>query len=223
MNNNQFLSLSNEIMKTNNPLHYELFNFDNNIEYKVFLMILSISTMLYRNNKMTKQSFSLNGFLSRDSYLPRSKLNFKTLEKIINSFNGKSHFFNHVLSENKNVIVELSKQYIDNINKNGFNKVKLEDLKSCKDIKATKLKVIVSMKPKGFLNLNYLLKVLSVNDNLNRTDKIRQVRRAFNGIKLNFEYKHPKNQNDEIKPEHFKFYYDTLESKSNDILDDIKF
>ncbi|PAR26846.1 hypothetical protein, partial [Vibrio metoecus] len=137
--------------------------------------------------------------------------------------NGKSPFFKYVLSENKSVIVELSKEYIKNINKNGFNKVKLEDLKSCKDIKATKLKVIVSMKPKGFLNLNYLLKVLSVNDNLNRTDKIRQIRRAFNGIKLNFEYKHPKNQNDEIKPEHYKFYYDTLENKSNDILDDIKF
>ncbi|MGM5884291.1 hypothetical protein ABK995_23175 [Vibrio parahaemolyticus] len=245
MNNNQFLSLSNEIMKTNNPLHYELFNFDNNIEYKVFLMVLSVSTMLYKENGLKKQSFSINGFLSRNSYLPRSKLSFEKLETIINGL-SKSPFFKKICvhksllnpkekkpEENEEEIIkytltnslkkvvelELSEEYIESTDnkKGGFNKVKLDELKACRDIKATKLKVIISMKPKGYLNLNYLLKVLSVNENLNRCDKIRQIRRAFNGIKLNFEYKHPKNKNDKIKEEHFKFYYDSTQKTESDL------
>ncbi|MGG5571401.1 hypothetical protein [Vibrio diazotrophicus] len=245
MNNNQFLALPNEIMNRDNPLHYELFNFNNNIDFKVFLMVLSISTMMYKDNGLKKQSFSINGLLSRNSYLPRSKLNFEKLESIINEF-GESPFFKkicvtkslmnpktenglkneediikHTLTNSlkKVVELELSDEYIKTLNnkKSGFNKVRLDELKSCRDVKATKLKVITLMKPTGYLHLNYLLKVLSIKNNLNRSDKIRQIRRAFNGIKLEFEYKHPKNQNDEIKPEHFRFYYDSTQKTENDL------
>jgi len=222
MKNNQFLALSNEIMKTSNPLHYELFNFDNNIEFKVFLMVLSVSTMLYRKNGMSSQKFKLGGLLGRDSYLPRSKLNYQSLEKLINKLNNKRRFFDCVLSEDKSVFLRLSKEYMNNINNTGFNKINLEDLKTCKDIKATKLKVIISIRQKGYLHLNYLFKILSIKSDLNRSDRIRQVKRAFNGIKLNFEYKHPKNQNDEIKPEHFIFYYDS-KNENQEGLDDIIF
>ncbi|GIA46609.1 hypothetical protein FXE71_06745 [Vibrio cholerae] len=250
MNNNQFLALPNEIMKSDNPLHYEFFNFKNNIDFKVFLMILSISTMLYKDNGLRKQTFTLNGILSRDTYLPRSKLNFEKLESIINNLN-LSPFFKSIIvnksllnptnnteeneeeaikyaltnSLNKSVELELSDEYLNLINNknNGFNKIKLEELKSCREAKATKLKVITMMKPKGYLHLNYLLKVLSINCNLNRTDKIRQIKRAFNGINIEFEYKHPKrNKKNEIKPEYYKFHYDTLITEKNN-LDDIKF
>lgn len=245
MNNNQFLALPNEIMNRDSTLHYELFNFNNNIDFKIFLMVLSISTMMYKDNGLKKQSFSINGLLSRNSYLPRSKLNFEKLESIINEF-GKLPFFKKVYVEkslinvesnnmeenqeetikhkltnslNKIVVLELSDEYIKMLDdkKKGFNKIKLSELKACRDIKATKLKVITLMKPTGYLHLNYLLKVLSIKNNLNRSDKIRQIRRAFNGIKLEFEYKHPKNQNDEIKPEHFKFYYDTKQKTEDDL------
>ncbi|ENO7073331.1 hypothetical protein ACBZ37_003175 [Vibrio cholerae] len=251
MNNSQFLALPNEIMKSDNPLHYEFFNFNNNIDFKVFLMILSISTMLYKDNGLKKQTFTLNGLLSRDTYLPRSKLNFEKLESIINNLNPSPFFksiivkksllnptknteeneeevIKHTLTNslNKCVELELSDEYLDLINnkKNGFNKIKLEELKSCREIKATKLKVITMMKPKGYLHLNYLLKVLSINCNLNRTDKIRQIKRAFNGINIEFEYKHPKrDKKKEMKPEYYKFHYDTLITENKNNLDDIKF
>lgn len=245
MNNNQFLALPNDIMNRDNLLHYELFNFNNNIDFKVFLMVLSISTMMYKDNGLKKQSFSINGFLSRNSYLPRSKLNFEKLETIINGF-GTSLFFKkirveksllntkennikesveekikHALTNSLNKIIELelSDEYVKSLNnkKGGFNKVRLDELKTCRDIKATKLKIITLMKPTGYLHLNYLLKVLSIKDNLNRSDKIRQIRRAFNGINLEFKYKHPKNQNDEVKPEHFKFYYDAKQKTEYDL------
>ncbi len=251
MNNNQFLALPNEIMKSDNPLHYEFFNFNNNIDFKVFLMILSISTMLYKDNGFKKQTFTLNGLLSRDTYLPRSKLNFEKLESIINNLK-LSPFFKSIIvnksllnpinnteeheeeaikysltnSLNKYVELELSDEYLNLINNknNGFNKIKLEELKSCREVKATKLKVITMMKPKGYLHLNYLLKVLSINCNLNRTDKIRQIKRAFNGINIEFEYKHPKrDKKKEMKPEYYKFHYNTLITKNKNILDDIKF
>jgi hypothetical protein len=216
MNNQKyFLAVSNDIMNTKHPLHYELLNFDTNIKLKLFIAILAKSTMIYKANKKKGiQTFSIKGILGKDSFIPRSKsVNHENLLEIINGF--RSEFFNFLLLEDKQIQFELSPTYIKTL-KSGFTNLNLMDLKKHKDIKTTKLAILTAIypsttkNPKPYFNLNYLLDFLSINKNLPRTAKIKQIKQAFSKLdNIEFEYKHPVNQNAEELPEHYKFHYET--------------
>lgn len=215
----KFFTGPHEVMNRNNELHYELFNFDTNIEMKVFMAILATTTMLYRTNKTEKtQRFILDGYLSNDSFLPRTSLNFKKLEKIINSFN--SPFFEELFAVNKEVYFTLSKKYIEMLNNSGFNKIDLQSLKSIRDVRATKLAILTQFKPNGYFDLNYLFKVLDLNDIKRRNDRIAKIKKAFKNIDIEVTYKHPLNQNSKRENDHYKFFYKT---EDKEIEDDIFF
>lgn len=203
-----FLALTNEIMKPKNNLHKYLFDFDDNVSFKVFLAILSLSTTIYKKNKRDNiQTFSIAGILGKDSFLPRSSiLNFEIIENIINSL--KSPFFEVISVDNKLVSFKLSREYIKEMNRNtGFKKIELMKLKSCRDIKATKLALIVENNKTGYLHLNYLLDVLKVPEKKMRKERIKQIKNAFKSINVKCEYKYPVNQNSPVLEEHYKFYY----------------
>ncbi|MBB1363021.1 hypothetical protein H5125_12790 [Shewanella sp. SR44-4] len=197
-------------MNRKNKLHYELFKFENNIEMKIFIAILSHATMVYRTNKINGiQNFSLKGYLSDDSFLPRKSLTFKKLEKIINDFN--SLFFDVLSCEDKQVYFKLSKEYLTTIaNNNGFNKVDLYSLKEITDIRSTKLKILTQLKPSGYFDLNYMIKVLMLNKVSRRNNKIAKIKNAFDNSGVDFIYKHPNNQNAKVLDEHYKFHYKTI-------------
>lgn len=214
INNKVFLAVPNEIMNTNHPLHYELLNFDTNIELKLFIAILAKSTMIYKTNKQKGiQTFSIKGFLSDNSFIPRKSLNQEKLLEIVNNLN--TPFFDILVLNDKALSFELSAKYIRTL-KSGFTNINLMDLKKYKDLKTTKLAILTtiypstSKNPKPYFSLNYLLKYLAINKNLPRTEKIRQIKKAFSKLdNIEFEYKHPVNQNAEELPEYYKFHYQT--------------
>jgi hypothetical protein len=84
-------------------------------------------------------------------------------------------------------------------------------LKSHKDLKTTKLAVLTAIHPNGYLNLNYVLECLKVNKELERTDQILQVKKAFRKLKklglLDWEYIYPVNKNVKLSPDDYKFHY----------------
>lgn len=209
------MAVPNDIMNTKHPLHYELLNFDTNIELKLFIALLAKSTMIYKANKQKGiQTFSIQGILGKDSFIPRSKsVNHDKLLEIVNNLN--TPFFNVLVLDDKTVSFELSAKYIRTL-KSGFTNLNLMDLKKHKDIKTTKLAILTTIypsttkNPKPYFSLNYLLKYLAINKNLPRTEKIRQIKKAFSKLEnIEFEYKHPVNQNVETMPEHYKFFYET--------------
>ncbi|CED62256.1 Bifunctional protein FolD-Methylenetetrahydrofolate dehydrogenase-Methenyltetrahydrofolate cyclohydrolase [Moritella viscosa] len=215
--NELFLAVSNEIMNTKHSLHKHLLNFDSNPELKVFLAILAKATMIFKANESTeKQTFSTVGFLSDDSFLPKS-INLKKLTKIIEEMNNP--FFEHLEITHKTVCFKLSNEYTKSTLKKGFSKINLMSLKPHKDLKTTKLAILTALKPNGYLNLNYVLECLKVNKKLERTEQIRQVKKAFKKLKdlglLECVYKYPVNKNVEVLPEHYKFHYKAI-IKDND-------
>ena len=202
-------------MNTKHELHYELLNFDTNIALKIFVAVLAKSTMIYKANKQSgMQTFSTKGFLSDNSFIPRKHLNNEKLKEIINSFNSK--FFDVLLFDNKQIQFELSTQYIKTLN-SGFTNINLMDLKKHRDLKTTKLAILTTIypstnkNPTPYFSLNYLFKYLNINKDLPRTEKIRQIKKAFSKLENveSFEYKHPVNQNVEVLTEHYKFFYET--------------
>lgn len=175
-----FLRLPNEIMSVKHQLHYELFNFDTNKELKVFVAILAYATTIFlKNNKKGKQTFSTVGFLADNRFLPNT-IKYPELEKIINNF--KTPFFDILFIENKQVSFKLSDVYISSTLKKGFQKINLMSLKSTLSLKATKLAILTTIKPNAYLGLNYLFKVLKVNPNLRRVDRIREIKTAFKSL-----------------------------------------
>jgi len=217
--NELFLAVSNEIMNTKHSLHKHFLNFDSNPELKVFLAILAKATMIFKANKSTeKQTFSTVGFFSDDSFLPKN-LTLKKLTKIIEEMNNP--FFEHLEITHKTVCFKLSNEYTKSTLKKGFSIINLMSLKSHKDLKTTKLVILTTMKPNGYLSLNYLLKTLKVNPNLERTGRIREIKQAFKKLKdlglLDWEYKHPVNKNVEVLPEHYKFHYKAIIKDSDTI------
>jgi hypothetical protein len=218
-NNKYFMAVPNDIMSTKHPLHYELLNFDTNIKLKLFIAILAKSTMIYKNNKNKKgiQTFSIKGFLSDNSFIPRKSLNQDKLLEIINGFN--SPFFNFLLLADKQIEFELSAKYIKTLN-SGFTNLNLMGLKKHKDLKTTKLAILTTIypsttkNPKPYFSLNYLFKYLCITKKLERFEKIRQIKKAFSKLdNIKFEYKHPVNKNAEELPEHYKFHYETINIK----------
>ena len=91
--------------------------------------------------------------------------------------------------------------------KSGFNKLELKTLKSIKDIRTTKLAMILAMKPKGYLDVNYLFKVLDLYKIERRDRRIFKIKQAFKSLNIDVEYKYPKNKNSPVLEEHYKFYY----------------
>ncbi|RGP39371.1 hypothetical protein BPTFM16_02990 [Altererythrobacter insulae] len=72
--------------------------------------------------------------------------------------------------------------------------------------------------PKPYFHLNYLCEYLKINETLKRFEKIRQIKKAFSKLEnIEFEYKHPVNQNAEELPEHYKFHNKTLTKKNDEI------
>ncbi|WP_350585998.1 hypothetical protein [Pseudoalteromonas sp. RB2-MNA-CIBAN-0110] len=216
MNNNKyFMAVPNDIMNTKNPLHYELLNFDTNIKLKLFIALLAKSTMIYKKNKKKGiQIFSIKGFLSDNSFIPRKSLNQTKLLEIINDFN--SPFFDILTLNDKEISFELSAKYIKTL-KSGFTNLNLMELKKHKDLKTTKLAILTSIypstpnNPKPYFSLNYLLKYLDVTKKLPRTAKIKQIKQAFSKLEnIKFEYKHPISKSAEELPEHYKFHYETI-------------
>lgn len=214
----KYFSGPRQLMNRNNELHYALFDFNTNIEMKVFIAILANATMIYRtNNTERTQTFSLDGYLSSDSFLPRSSLNFETLQNMINNFES-TLFFEMLRAENKVVVFKLSSEYKDMINYNSFNKIDLSSLKSVRDIRSTKLFILTQLAPTGFLALNYLLRVLNLNEIKTRKDKIAKIKKAFKNIDIEATYKYPKNKHS-ATDEHYKFYYNNV--KEDDLKKDI--
>jgi len=209
------MAVPNDIMNTKHPLHYELLNFDTNIKLKIFIAVLAKSTMIYKKNKKKGiQTFSIKGFLSDNSFIPRKSLNQIKLLEIINDFN--SPFFDVLTLNDKEVSFELSARYIKTL-KSGFTNLNLMELKKHKDLKTTKLAILTSIypstskNPKPYFSLNYLLKYLDVTKKLPRTAKIKQIKQAFSKLEnVKFEYKHPISKSAEELSEHYKFHYETI-------------
>lgn len=218
INSKVFLAIPNEIMNTKHDLHKHLLNFDSNIELKIFLAILAKASMLYKSNKPKGiQTFSIKGFLSNNSFIPRKSLTKEKLTDIINKMN--SSFFKVLFLRDDLLSYQLSAKYTNTF-KSGFQKVNLMSLKSHKDVKTTKLAVLTAIHPSGYLNLNYVLERLKVNKKIPRTAQILQVKKAFSKLEnIEFEYKYPVNKNVKELPEHYKFHYKTI-SKDNTIKED---
>jgi len=219
------------------PLHYELLNFDENIELKVFIAVLTKATMIFKVNKNKDiQTFSTVGLLGDNSFLPKS-INLKKLTSIIQNMENQS--FDTLTINLKTVSFELSNVYKKATIKNGFSKVNLMSLKSLRFLKITKLAILTEINPKGYLPLNYLLKVLNVNQKLSRTGRIREIKQAFKSLEelglLDWEYIYPVNKNVKISPDDYKFHYkatiknndtikedeSTLKEVKNDIMENI--
>jgi len=215
MNNKYFMAVPNDIMNTKHSLHYELLNFDTNIELKLFISILAQATMIFRVNKNKKgiQTFLISGILGKDSFIPRSKnMNHKKVLEIINQLN--SPFFDVLSLSDKQISFQLSAKYIKTL-KSGFTNVNLMDLKKYKSLKATKLAILTTIYPNGYLSLNYLFKYLKVKTELPRTEKIRQIKTAFDNLDVEWEYKHPAKKGDKELPEHYKFHYKTIKPETD--------
>jgi hypothetical protein len=222
--NNPFLAVPNDIMNTKHILHSELINFDRNIELKVFITVLATATKIFKANKKNgKQTFSTIGLLGDDSVLPGS-LKLAQFKKIINDMN--SPFFEHLVFENKQIEFQLSDTYIRSTLKRGFSKVDLMTLKSLQDVKTTKLAILTMICPssktkdnnKKYLNLNYLLKILDVSKNMDRTDQIRAIKNPFKTLEklnlLTWKYIYPKKKSDKKLPEHYKFHFEEISLKT---------
>ena len=205
----EYLTIPHELMNRKNPLHYALFNFDNNAEMKLFITILAYSTMIYRSTKKpVNHHFKLKGFLGNNSILNRRDLTNKKINLFIQKLD--STFFEEIKVEANEVIFKFSNQYKRAI-KSGFNKIDLDTLKSIKDVRATKLSILTQMKTDGYLDLYYLFKVLDLNEIKRRDHKVAKIKSAFSKLKnVEYTYKHPKNQNAEKLDEHYKFHYKTL-------------
>lgn len=209
INSKVFLAVPNEIMNTKHDLHKHLLNFDSNIELKIFLAILAKASMIYKSNKPKGiKTFSIKGFLSNNSFIPRKSLTKEVLAEIINKMTNP---FFEVLSLDGDILsYKLSTKYTKTL-KSGFQQVNLMSLKSHKDLKTTKLAVLTAIHPNGYLNLNYVLECLKVNKKLERTDQILQVKKAFRKLKklglLDWEYIYPVNKNVKLSPDDYKFHY----------------
>jgi len=219
INNKVFLAVPNEIMSTKHDLHKHLLDFDSNIELKIFLALLAKASMIYKSNKPKGiQTFSIKGFLSNNSFIPRKSLTKEILADIINEMTNP--FFEVLFLDKDLVSYKLSTKYTKTL-KSGFQKVNLMSLKSHKDLKMTKLAILTAMKPNGYLNLNYVLECLKVNKKLERTEQILQVKKAFRKLKklglLDWEYIYPVNKNVKVLPEHYKFHYKAT-IKDNDTI-----
>ena len=92
----------------------------------------------------------------------------------------------------------------------GFNKVDLYSLKEITDIRSTKLKILTQLKPSGYFDLNYMIKVLMLNKVSRRNNKIAKIKNAFDKSGVEFIYKYPSNQNAKVLDEHYKFHYKTI-------------
>lgn len=208
----EYFTIARELMNRENKLHYELFNFNYNHDIKLFVAILSNATMIYKNNK-TKESylsFSLKNFFAGDSYLCRATLSFVYIEKFLRANEiTMSNFFDFIDYdlENKTISFTFTDLYIKTMKKSGFNKLELKTLKSIKDIRTTKLAMILAMKPKGYLDVNYLFKVLDLYKIERRDRRIFKIKQAFKSLNVDIEYKYPKNKNSPVLEEHYKFYY----------------
>ena len=208
----EYFTIARELMNRDNKLHYELFDFKQNHDIKLFVAILSNATMIYKNNKTDENylTFSLKNFFASDSYLCRATLSFIYIEKFLRTNEIiMSKFFDFIDYdlENKTISFTFTENYIKTMKKSGFNKLELKTLKSIKDIRTTKLAMILSMKPKGYLDVNYLFKVLDLYKIERRDRRIFKIKQAFKSLNVDVEYKYPKNKNSPVLEEHYKFYY----------------
>ena len=66
-NTDQYLALPLSLMtpKYNKDLHYNLFSIEDTLEYKLFLAILSKSTMIYKNTNLENSEFF---FIANDAF-----------------------------------------------------------------------------------------------------------------------------------------------------------
>lgn len=208
---NYKLQLQNEIIMKKNILHRELFKIDNNLEFKVFLAVLTMSTMICKKNKEFKkeQTFSLKGFMSKKSFLPRNKLSKEKIGDIVNDFEMHA-FFDKLVCEEETITFKISDEYRKTFKSKGFQKIDLMKLKGCRSINTTKIALLTQIQPKGYYYLNYLSVLLHLDD-LDRPAKIRAIKRAFAKIEgITFAYIYPKNGETRTK-DHFRFVYEPIE------------
>jgi hypothetical protein len=208
----KYFTAPHELMNRKNPLHYALFDFKNTADMKIFITLVAYSTMIYRTSKSNKKhTFSLKGFLSDDSVLPRKNISIESILRFIKKLD--SPFFEEITSTGGEVYFKLSKQYKKAI-KSGFNKIDLNELKGITHIRATKLKILTLMKPDGYFDLYYLFKVLDLNGIKRRDNRIAKIHIAFETLNIIPDYKHPfydaENPNKLKKSdEYYKFHYKT--------------
>lgn len=124
----------------------------------------------------------------------------------------RSPFFDHLQIEQKTISFKLSDLYEKSTLKRGFTKIDLKEFKKQRDLRTTKLSILTTAKPNGYLSLNYLLKALNINKKISRSEQIREIKRAFNKLKnIKYVYKYPANPNAEQLAEHYKFHYKTVD------------
>ncbi|MCG9613090.1 hypothetical protein L1D41_25970 [Vibrio harveyi] len=202
----EYLTIPNEIMNRKNPLHYALFDFKNNVEFKLFVTILAYSTMIYRTTKKESEHyFSVKGFLGENSIITRNNMTAKKIIIFVNKL--QSPFFDNIEVIANEIHFKLSSKYKKDLRNNGFEKINLIDLKSIADIRSSKLSVLTEIKKEGYFDYYYLCKVLDLNGIKRRDNRIAKIKKAFKNIEVEFEYKHPKNQNEKREEEHYKFFY----------------
>lgn len=214
---NYKLNLQNEIIMKNHILHRELFKIDNNLEFKVFLAVLTMSTMICKKNKEfeKEQTFSLKGFMSKKSFLPRNKLSKEKIGEIVNNFEMQA-FFDKLVCEEETITFKISDEYRKTFKSKGFQKIDLMKLKSCRSINTTKIALLTQIQPRGYYYLNYLSVLLHLND-LDRPAKIRAIKRAFAKIEgITFAYIYPKNGETRTK-DHFRFVYEPIAVETTEV------
>lgn len=219
---NYFLTIPNEVLMTNHKLHYEMFKINDNLELKIFLAVLAMSSMIAKSNKEfdKSQTFPLKGFLSRDSFIPSKNTTKKQLEEIINNFEMRK-IFDELSSTDGVVSFTFSKDYQSALKSKGFQKVDLMKIRGYKDVNTTKIAILQIMKPKGYFYLNYLIKLLNLPDELQRASKIRAIKRAFSKVNgITFSYVYPKKGEAKTKY-HYRFNYEPVEIEKIEELEDV--
>ncbi|WP_341852400.1 hypothetical protein [Vibrio vulnificus] len=210
----EYLTIPNEIMNRKNPLHYALFDFKNNAEFKLFITILAYSTMIYRTTKKESEHyFSVKGFLGENSIITRNNMTAKKIIIFVNKL--ESPFFENIEVIASEIHFKLSSKYKKDLKSNGFEKINMIDLKPISDIRSSKLLVLTEIKKEGYFDYYYLCKVLDLNGIKRRDNKIAKIKKAFKNIEVEFEYKHPKNQNEKREEEHYKFFYGKINLDSD--------
>lgn len=208
MTNQTILRIPNDAI--NNPkcsIFRDLLEFENNQTLKAFYYILQEASQNFLNNKTANGLINFKGMRSRNGFLFIKNHTIKEIGQLLKNID-KSAIFSTFEVLKDGVAYELSNEYIRGINpQNGFTSIDLMALKDCKHINKTKLKILTTLRPRGYFDLNFLIKVLNIK-NGHRSSKIRTIKEAFKSLNINVRYSHPSNQNADILPEHFRFSYD---------------
>lgn len=211
----KYIALASNIIEKRNELFYELFEYNNVNDFKLFLYLVSKATIIAKINLKEKKmsldkesNFELDSDIFTSEFLSNSSVSHKYIEKFIK--NTESKYFKSISIKNKKVFFELSKKYISELKGSKSYSFDFEEIKDIKrNVRAAKLKFLVCLyKKSGFFHSNFLFKVLDLNSINLKKNKIKKIREAFKEINIEYNYNSAVNHHDKKNNENYgKFEY----------------